>query len=173
MKEKNVTLVHNPSSNMKLGSGFARIPEALALGVNVALGTDGCASNDNLDMFEEMHLSSLIHKGVKRDPQVVSAWDVIEMATVNGARALKRPDVEGVLREGAPADLCVVDLDNIHLEPDLDTANLIVNSMRSSDVSMTVVNGEILYERGNFPTLDYARGKFDFKCAVRDLFRRV
>lgn len=173
MKEKNVTLVHNPSSNMKLGSGFARIPEALALGVNVALGTDGCASNDNLDMFEEMHLASLIHKGVKRDPQVVSAWDVIEMATVNGARALKRPDMEGVLREGAPADLCVVDLDNIHLEPDLDTANLIVNSMRSSDVSMTVVNGEILYERGSFPTLDYARGKFDFKCAVRDLFRRV
>lgn len=173
MREKNVTLVHNPSSNMKLGSGFARIPEALAAGVNVALGTDGCASNDNLDMFEEMHLAFLVHKGVKRDPLAVSAWDVIEAATVNGARALNRSDVAGELRAGAPADFCVVDSSAIHLEPDLDTANLIVSSMHASDVSMTVVGGEIVYERGNFPTIDAERARFDFKCAVRDLFRRA
>lgn len=173
MREKNVTLVHNPSSNMKLGSGFARIPEAVAAGVNVALGTDGCASNDNLDMFEEMHFAYLVHKGVKRDPLAVSAWDVIEMATVNGARALRRGDVAGELRVGAPADLCVVDLDRIHLEPDLDTANLIACSMHAGDVAMTVVDGEILYERGQFPAIDAARARFEFKCAVRDLFRRA
>lgn len=173
MREKNVTLVHNPSSNMKLGSGFARIPEALAAGVNVALGTDGCASNDNLDMFEEMHLASLVHKGVKRDPLAVSAWDVVEMATVNGARALNRGDVAGELRVGSPADLCVVDMQRLHLEPDLDTANLVVSSMHASDVVMTVAGGEIVYERGDFPTLDAGRARFDFKCAVRDLFRRA
>ena len=92
MAEKGVSLIHNPTSNMKLGSGFARIPRAMELGVNVALGTDGCASNDNLDLFEEMHLASLVHKGLAKDPTVLSAWDVIDMATVNGARALGLKD---------------------------------------------------------------------------------
>ena len=74
MSERDVALVHNPTSNMKLGSGFARIVRAMELGVNVALGTDGPASNDNLDMFEEMHLASLIHKGLANDPTALSAW---------------------------------------------------------------------------------------------------
>jgi 5-methylthioadenosine/S-adenosylhomocysteine deaminase len=108
MRERGVTLVHNPSSNMKLGSGFARIPEALAAGVRVALGTDGCASNDNLDMFEEMHLAALLHKGRLCDPTVVGAWDVIEMASVNGARALGRDD-SGEIAVGKRADLVLVD----------------------------------------------------------------
>ena len=81
MAEKGVSLIHNPTSNMKLGSGFARIVRAMELGVNVALGTDGTASNDNLDMFEEMHLASLIHKGLANDPTVLSPWDIIDMAT--------------------------------------------------------------------------------------------
>ena len=73
MAEKGVSLIHNPTSNMKLGSGFARITRAMELGVNVALGTDGCASNDNLDMFEEMHIASLIHKGLAKDPRGMSS----------------------------------------------------------------------------------------------------
>lgn len=168
MAEKGVTLVHNPSSNMKLGSGFARIPRALELGVNVALGTDGCASNDNLDMFEEMHLASLIHKGLAKDPTCLSAWDIIEMATKNGARALRRNDV-GELKTGFAADLCVVDLKKIHLTPALDVPNLVVHSMQASDVAMTIVDGEIVYDRGQFLRLNQERAEYDFRCAVRRL----
>ena len=146
MAEKGVSLIHNPTSNMKLGSGFARVKRAMELGVNVALGTDGCASNDNLDMFEEMHLASLIHKGLAKDPTVLSAWDVIDMATVNGAKALGMDDT-GEIAVGKKADLCVVDLDRPHLMPCLDIPNLIVNSMHASDVVMTVVNGRVVYEK--------------------------
>ena len=140
MAERDVSLVHNPTSNMKLGSGFARIARAMELGVNVALGTDGPASNDNLDMFEEMHLASLIHKGVALDPTVLSPWDVVEMATVNGAKALGRDDI-GEIAVGKFADLCVVDLDRPHLTPAIDLANLIVHSMHASDVVKTFVGG--------------------------------
>ena len=146
MAEKGVSLVHNPTSNMKLGSGFARVTQAMELGVNVALGTDGCASNDNLDMFEEMHIASLIHKGLAKDPTVLSAWDVIDMATVNGAKALGMGDT-GEIAVGKKADLCVVDLGRPHLTPCLDIPNLIVNSMHASDVVETIVNGRVVYEK--------------------------
>ena len=146
MAEKGVSLIHNPTSNMKLGSGFARVRRAMELGVNVALGTDGCASNDNLDMFEEMHIASLIHKGLAKDPTVLSVWDVIDMATVNGAKALGMNDT-GEIAVGKKADLCVVDLGRPHLTPCLDIPNLVVNSMHASDVVMTVVDGRVVYEK--------------------------
>ncbi len=168
MREMGVTLVHNPTSNMKLGSGFARTPEAIAQGVNVALGTDGTASNDNLDMFEEMHLASLLHKGRLKDPTIMGAWDVIEMATVNGAKALNR-DCSGELKVGDAADLCVIDLKKPHLMPVLDIPNLIVHSMHGSDVVMTIVNGDIVYDRGQWLKIDQGRAEFDFKVAVRNL----
>ena len=147
MAEKGVALVHCPSSNMKLGSGFARIPRAMELGVNVALGTDGCASNDNLDMFEEMHLASLIHKGVAHDPSALSPWDVIEMATINGARALGLSDRIGSIEVGKDADLCLVDLRAPHLTPCLDIASLVVHSMHASDVAATLLRGDFTYDR--------------------------
>ena len=146
MAEKGVSLVHNPTSNMKLGSGFARVPRAMELGVNVALGTDGCASNDNLDMFEEMHIASLIHKGLAQDPTVLPAWDVIEMATKNGAKALGLKDT-GEIAVGKAADLCVVDMTRFHLAPAIDIPNLVVNSMGAGDVEMTIVDGSNVYER--------------------------
>ena len=145
MAERDVTLVHNPTSNMKLGSGFARIVRAMELGVNVALGTDGPASNDNLDMFEEMHLASLIHKGIANDPTVLSPWDVVEMATKNGAKALGRGDI-GEIAVGRKADFCIVDLDRPHLLPAHDLANLVVHSMHSGDVVQTVVGGRTVYD---------------------------
>ena len=148
MAEKGVSLVHCPSSNMKLGSGFARIPRAMELGVNVALGTDGCASNDNLDMFEEMHLASLLHKGVAHDPTALSPWDVIEMATINGARALGLEDRIGSIEVGKDADLCVIDLRAPHLTPCLDVASLVVHSMHASDVTATLLKGDPVYDRG-------------------------
>jgi len=166
MSEKGVSLIHNPSSNLKLGSGIARIPRAMKLGVNVALGTDGCASNDNLDMFEEMHLASLLQKGVNRDPTCLSAWDVIDMATKNGAKAIGREGL-GELKVGNSADFAVVDLNRLHLTPCLDLPNLVVNSMHASDVVETVVGGKVVYERGKFPQLDAERTKTDFLAAVK------
>ena len=150
MAEKGVSLIHNPTSNMKLGSGFARIKRAMELGVNVALGTDGCASNDNLDMFEEMHLASLIHKGLARDPTVLPAWDVIDMATANGAKALGMDDT-GEIAVGKKADLCIVDLDAYHLIPHPSSLipNLIVNSMHASDVVETWVDGKRVYDKAS------------------------
>ena len=171
MADRNVSLVHNPSSNMKLASGFARVCRAAELGVNVALGTDGPASNDNLDMFEEMHLTSLIHKGVLLDPTVLSPWEVIEMATVNGAKALGRHDT-GEIAVGKAADLCVVALDKPHLNPCVDPANLIVHSAHASDVAMTIVDGRIVYERSpeqSWMDINHERAKFDFEMSLRRL----
>ncbi len=168
MAERGVSLVHNPSSNMKLGSGFARVPRAMELGVNVALGTDGTASNDNLDMFEEMHLASLIHKGVSRDPTVLSPWDVIEMATKNGAKALGRDDI-GEIAVGKKADLCVVDMNRIHLVPAHDIPNLVVHSMHAGDVATTIVGGKVLYDRGSFPGLDAGKAKADLIASASRL----
>jgi 5-methylthioadenosine/S-adenosylhomocysteine deaminase len=146
MAEKGISLVHNPTSNMKLGSGLSRVARAMELGVNVALGTDGCASNDNLDMFEEMHVASLIHKGFSLDPTVLSAWDIIEMATVNGARALGLED-SGEISIGKAADLAVINLDAFHLVPTIDIPNLLVNSCGAEDVAMTLINCKVVYEK--------------------------
>ena len=171
MADRNVSLVHNPSSNMKLASGFARVCRAAELGVNVALGTDGPASNDNLDMFEEMHLTSLIHKGVLLDPTVLSPWEVIEMATVNGAKALGRYDT-GEIAVGKAADFCVVALDKPHLNPCVDPAHLIVHSAHASDVAMTIVDGRIVYERSpdqSWIDINHERAKFDFEMSLRRL----
>ena len=171
MADRNVSLVHNPSSNMKLASGFARVCRAAELGVNVALGTDGPASNDNLDMFEEMHLTSLIHKGVLLDPTVLSPWEVIEMATLNGAKALGRYDT-GEIAVGKAADLCVVALDKPHLNPCVDPVNLIVHSAHASDVAMTIVDGRIVYERSpeqSWIDINHERAKFDFEMSLRRL----
>ena len=166
MAEKRVSLVHNPTSNMKLGSGFARVCRAKELGVNVALGTDGCASNDNLDMFEEMHLASLVHKGLAKDPTALPAWDVIDMATVNGAKALGLGDT-GELAVGMKADLCVVGLGRPHLTPCLDIPNLVVHSMHASDVVETYVDGRCVYSAG---TEDAATGMSPPRLEEREAF---
>lgn len=172
MKETGATLVHNPSSNMKLGSGFAPIAKALEMGVNVALGTDGCASNNNLNMFEEMHLAALLQKGLHNDPTLVTADQVLDMATVNGAKALGRPDT-GILSEGMRADLIALDLNKIHLKPNNDIASLLVYSAQASDVVMTMVDGNILYVNGKFTTIDAERAEKAYFAAVERLLNEV
>jgi 5-methylthioadenosine/S-adenosylhomocysteine deaminase len=168
MREYGVTLVHNPSSNMKLGSGFARIAAAMAAGVDIALGTDGCASNDNLNMFEEMHLAALVHKGIAQDPTVLKASDVLNMATVNAARAIGRTDT-GLIEVGKRADLCVINLDRPHLTPALDIPNLLVYSAQASDVAMTIVDGVILYDNGEFTSIYAEKAKYEFLSSVGKL----
>ena len=168
MKETGATLVHNPTSNMKLGSGFAPVAKALEKGVNVALGTDGCASNNNLNMFEEMHLAALLQKGLHSDPTLVTVDQVIDMATVNGAKALGRPDT-GELKEGMRADLAVIDLKRPHLEPAVDIPALLVYSVQASDVVMTMVDGKILYDNGAYLTIDAEKAWTDYEASVTRL----
>lgn len=153
MKARGVSVVHNPTSNMKLGSGFAPIPRMLDLGLNVALGTDGAASNNNLNMMEEMHLAAVLHNGFTQDPTLMKPTQVLNMATRNGARLQGRSDT-GELAVGKKADVIAIDLSRPHLYPNLDPLALMVYSAQGADVAMTMVDGRILYENGEFLTLD-------------------
>ena len=152
MARKHVTAVHNPVSNLKLGSGVARVPQMLQARVNVALGTDGVSSNNSADLFEEIKLAAMLHKGVSRDPMAVTARQALEMATVNAARALGRNT--GVVAPGKVADLILVDFNRPNLIPCHDVEENLVFAARGGDVSMNMARGKIIYEKGEFFTLD-------------------
>ncbi len=170
LKEKNVTVIHNPTSNMKLGSGFFPLSKLLKKGVNISLGTDGAASNNNLNMFEEMHLASIIHKGYENDPTLLSPSSVLNMATVNGAKMQGRKDT-GVLKVGNKADIVAIDLNKPHLIPHNDIISTIVYSAQASDVCLTMINGKVLYENGNYTTLDSEKIMYDFKKQLLKLYK--
>lgn len=167
--DKGVNVVHNPSSNMKLGSGFARVQKMLDMGINVALGTDGAASNNNLDMMEEMHLASIIHNGYMQDATVMNADTVIKMATLNGALLQGRNDC-GEIKVGNKADIIAISLDAPHLRPVIDEKALVTYSAQNSDVCMTMVDGKILYENGEYLTLDKEKIYYDIEKAVKKLY---
>ena len=152
MVQRNITAVHNPVSNLKLASGAARVPRLLERGVNVALGTDGVASNNSHDLFEEIKLAALLHKGIGLDPAAVTARQALEMATINGARALRRNT--GVIAPGKTADLILVDLAAPNLFPCHDVEEDLVYSARGSNVVMNMARGRVIYEKGEFFTLD-------------------
>lgn len=152
MKEKGVTAVHNPISNLKLGSGIAPISAMRKAGVNVALGTDGVASNNSHDMFEEMKVAAILQSGANHDPLALSPMEVLRMATSEGAQALGRKT--GRLAPGYLADLILVDLDRPHLIPCHSPADHLVYSVRGSDVVMNMARGQIIYKDGEFLTLD-------------------
>ena len=168
LKERGVTVVHCPESNLKLGSGVADVPAMLAEGMIVALGTDGAASNNNLNLFEEMHLAALLHKGVRRDPTVLPLAQVLKMATVNGARLQGRTDT-GTLAVGSKADVIAVDMDRPHLVPCSDPLSNLLYSAQAADVVMTMADGQILYENGDFLTLDRDRILREARQAARRL----
>ncbi len=170
LKKHNVSVIHNPTSNMKLGSGFAPIRRLLDTGINVALGTDGAASNNNLDMLEEMHLASVIHNGLSRNATELTAGEIINMATVNGARVQRREKC-GALAVGNKADIIALSLSAPHMQPCLDAVALAVYSAQASDVCMTMCDGKILYENGEFLTLDRERIMFDVQKSVSRLYK--
>ncbi len=158
-KEKGVSVAHNPVSNLKLASGIAPVPKMLNMGINVGLGTDGVASNNNFDMFEELKLAAILHKGNSLDPTLISAPDAIALATVNGASAQGRAGECGAVKEGFDADLILIDFDKPHLTPCHNKVSNLVYACRGSDVCMTMVRGKILYENGEFKTIDWDRIK--------------
>lgn len=153
LAETGANVAHCPTSNLKLGSGFAPIPELLEKGVNVTLGTDGAASNNNLNLFEEMHLAAIIHNGRLKDTTLMDTDTVIDMATVNGAKAQGRTDC-GELKAGFKADLIALDLNKPHFWGNAADKSLITYAAQGSDVCMTMVDGKILYENGEYFTLD-------------------
>ena len=169
LRRNGVSPVHCPSSNMKIGSGFAPVQKMLDRGINVTLGTDGAASNNNLKMFEEMHLAALIHNGVSHDPTVMKPGDLLKMATVNGAKLQGRKDT-GVLQVGMKADIIAIDFDKPHLIPALDYPAMLTYAVQDSDVCMTMVDGRILYENGEFKTLDEEKIKAEARVALRELY---
>lgn len=157
LRQYGVNAAHNPTSNLKLGSGISPVHELLKAGINVALGTDGSASNNNLNMFEEMHLAALIHKGVAQDPEIVTARQVFMMATANGSKALGFGDETGVLKAGMKADMVLIDLDKPHLCPVNDPFSAVVYAVQASDVDTVIVDGNILMEKRELKTIDEER----------------
>lgn len=169
LQESGVTVAHNPTSNMKLGSGFMPMAAMLTSGVNITLGTDGCASNNNQNLFEEMHLASIIHMGYLNDPTLLSPVELLKMATINGATAQQRMD-GGSIKVGKKADIIAVSKQAPHMMPDLDTHALLVYSAQASDVKMTMVNGKILYENGEYKTIDIDEMRFDLNKSMQRLY---
>ena len=155
MTERGISCVHNPWSNLKLGSGVAPIPAMLKAGVNVALGTDGMSSHNSADLFADIKLAAALHCGVGRDPMAVTAQQALEMATVNGARALGRNS--GAIAPGRDADLILVDFTAPNLTPCHDVVENLVFSAHGANVEMNMARGRVIYEKGTFFTLDLER----------------
>ena len=141
----------------------------LAEGINVALGTDGAASNNNLNMLEELHLAAILHNGYRHDAAILPAAQVLDMATINGAKLQGRDDT-GAIEAGKRADIMAIDLSAPHLVPHLDTAGLAVYSAQAADVCMTMVDGRVLYENGEYLTLDRERILYDARAAAKRLY---
>ena len=154
MAECDVKVVHNPESNMKLASGIAPIPELIKQGVTVGLGTDGCASNNNLDLFSEMDTAAKLHKVHAMDPTVVDAATVLRMATIEGARALGLQDITGSLEIGKKADVIVIDTHKPHLTPMYNATSHLVYAASGNDVIHSVINGKLVMEDRKLLTLD-------------------
>jgi len=169
LAESKVSVAHNPSSNLKLASGFAPVEKMIKAGVNVALGTDGASSNNNLNMFEEMHLASIIHKAVNYDAVSVPAETVIKMATINGAKALGVEDELGSIEVGKKADIILIDLRKPHLVPFNNPLSAICYSAQGSDVHTVIVDGKVLMENYELKTIDIEKAMYDAAAAAHKL----
>ncbi len=167
LAREGVTVVHNPGSNMKLASGVMPLQKLLNAGVNVGLGTDGAASNNNLDMLEEMKLAALLHKVHNLDPTVADAKTVFRMATLNGAKALGIK--AGVIKEGYLADIAIIDFNKPHLRPVNNVISHLVYSANGNDVETTIVDGKVLMLDGEILTLDEEKILSDAERVIGEL----
>lgn len=154
-RDSQVSIVHCPESNMKLASGHARIKNLLDNGLTVGLGTDGAASNNNLDLFEEMRSASLLGKLVSKNPEAVNAAETLTMATIGGARVLGLDDVIGTLSPGKQADIVVVDLSQPHLQPLYNPVSQLVYCARGSDVRDVIVAGKQIVRNRRLCSVSY------------------
>ncbi len=153
LAEKNVSAAINMSSNLKLASGIAEVPKLMANGINVTLGTDGASSNNNLSMFNEIRLASLVYKGILQDPEIMNADTVLKLATVNGAKAICRNDL-GIIKEGMTADLILINTDSPSIAPTNELPAAVVYSASASDVDTVICNGKVLMKNKELLTID-------------------
>ena len=165
--EHGVSISHNPAPNLYLGSGIPPIPESLRAGVNVALGTDGAASNNSTDMLETMKLAALIQKGIHRDASVITADQVIRMATCGGAKATGMENLIGTLEAGKKADMVLFDPRHLKSFPDHDAEATTVYASSEENIDTTIVNGKIVYHQGTFS------GELNEKDLIREAAAEV
>lgn len=166
-----VAISHNPGSNLKLASGVARVPELLKAGVTVSLGTDGAASNNNLDMFEEIRLAALIHKGVSGDPTAVPALEALRMGTEYGAQSVFLNNT-GKLAAGMKADFIALNTEQAHFVPRTDYVSHVVYSAGPKDVEHVWVDGKQIVKHGACLTLDEERIRHEAQAAFEGLLSR-
>ena len=158
MKNSGAYVSHNPRSNLKLGSGIAPIKTYYEKGMNITFGTDGASSNNNLDMLEEIQYGAMLCRGVTHDANAIPASEILRMATQEGAYSQGRFDC-GTLEEGKRADLIMFDLDRPNLQPDYDTVSNIVFAAHSSDIVMTMRDGDVIYRNGELVHIDEEKVK--------------
>ena len=170
LREKQVTVAHNPVSNLKLASGIAPVARMLEKGVNVALGTDGVCSNNNHDLFEEIKLAALLQKGVSGDPRLVPAQQALKMATRAGAFAQGSEQEIGQLKEGFDASLILVDTGKPGLYPVHNPVSTLAYSARGGDVYLTMIRGKVLYENGIYTALDMEHIRSKMEPILNRLF---
>lgn len=168
MADNGVTVAANPASNMKLASGFAPISGMMDAGVRIALGTDGCASNNNLNMAQDLYLFALIGKGQSGDPTAISPQQAMRTATRNGALAQGRVDC-GSMRPGYRADLVVRDIDKPWMYPRLNMASNMVYASQGADVVLTMVDGTVLYRDGEWTTIDVEKAQAETQKAASEI----
>ena len=172
IKEKGLIPVNNPGSNLKLASGFAPIDKMLKKGIPVALGTDGSSSNNNLNMFEEINLASIVNKAVNLDAVSVPAIEALKMGTINGAKALDWEREIGSIEVGKKADLILIDTDKPHLYPHHNIISSLAYGVQASDVDTVIVDGKIIMEKREIKTLDVEKIKFMAEKHAKDLVNR-
>jgi 5-methylthioadenosine/S-adenosylhomocysteine deaminase len=160
---RQVGVIHNPTSNMKIASGISPVTAMLQAGVRVGLGTDGAASNNDLDMWEEMRLAAFLQKVDRMDPTVLSASTVLRMATSGGAEAIGLAGKVGALAVGMRADLIQVSFDDVHFVPTYDVISHLVYVADEQDVASTVVDGKVLMRDGEILTVDTGRVRREAK----------
>lgn len=150
LKNKDISICTNPISNLNLGCGIANIKDYLDNGLNVCLGTDGQGSGNNMNLFYHMSLVDYLQKGIKEDPTVLSSYDVLKMATINGAKALGLEDKIGSIEVGKKADLILIDLNDIAMEPTVNIITEITHNGWFDSIDTTIINGETLYSNKEF-----------------------
>jgi len=154
LQNNNVSISHNPTSNLKLSSGIAPIPYYLKKGLLVSLGTDGAASNNNLDMLEEARLAAILHKGTSMDPETMDANTVLKMLTIDGARAIGLDEITGSIEKGKRADMILIDKNSPENIPSYDYYSTLVYSTNSSSVNTVIVDGNVIMLDKEIKTID-------------------
>lgn len=173
LAETGTHVAHCPTSNTKLASGFCRVPDLQKAGVNVGLGTDGAPCNNTCDLLQEMKLAGIIHKAVVNDPTAVPAEYVLEMATINGAKALGLEDSIGSLEVGKKADFVAIDMRRCHLQPYFSPVSAVVYSVTGRDVDLVVVDGKVVVKEGQLMTMNEEEIVRDAQIRSKEIVERA